>query len=66
MLSFIPFRLQWCCFPYLWSLIVLLVVALVQCDPHLIVEKGIDAPTNYIGCNHEFTIFYRIDNIGEE
>ena len=21
---------------------------------------------NYIGCNHEFTIMYRIDNIGEE
>ena len=44
----------------------MLVVALVQCDPHLIMEKGIDTPTNYIGCNHEFTIFYRIDNIGEE
>ena len=61
------------------ALSILLLVALAQCAPHLIVEKvclskiikfvivqGIDTPTNYIGCNHDFTIMYRVDNIGEE
>ena len=28
--------------------------------------KGVDTPTNYIGCNHPFTVMYRVDNIGEE
>ncbi|OAO15395.1 hypothetical protein AV274_2882 [Blastocystis sp. ATCC 50177/Nand II] len=47
-------------------LFALLLVSFVQCAPHLIVEKGIDTPSNYIGCNHDFTIYYRVDNIGEE
>ena len=41
-------------------------LALAQSAPSLIVEKGVDTPTNYIGCNHPFTVMYRVDNIGEE
>ncbi|KAK8804165.1 hypothetical protein WA171_000257 [Blastocystis sp. BT1] len=43
-----------------------LIIAIAQCAPSLIVEKGVDTPSNYIGCNHPFTIMYRVDNIGEE
>ena len=31
-----------------------------------VIRQGVDTPSNYIGCNHEFTIIYRVDNIGEE
>ena len=47
---------------FLFALFVILALA----EPKIIFNKGVDAPTNYIGENHDFTIMYTLYNVGED